>query len=230
MTFKDYIYNKDSFNNSYQECPICFEILENTLVRETPCGHIFHLDCIKSQFASVHKNRFSCSMCRYDLFNYITNEEMSKYCNDAVDLRNTVERININSRWGSEIVDSLIRSSILINVNPETQSFNPYASPSSSSETSEDSPISEQPLQDEGVLGYLSSLWTRIFGNRDEEHINTNRVQERAEQRVQQWAREWSLEQQQLRSQQNNEYLRNRIGINSPLSSDLDRHRINIHS
>lgn len=218
MEFKDYTYTQ----NSSQECPICFEIMENALVRETPCGHIFHVKCIKTQFANVHYNRFCCSMCRNDLFNYIPDEELSEYSNEAVDLRYIVQRStnDTNLHWGSEIVESLIDNS---------QPFYNAISPSSS-ETSEDSSLSNEnnSLEDEGVLGYLSSLWTRIFGNRDED--NQIRIQERAQQRAQQWARQWSLEQQRLRSQQNRDDLSDRLVLNSPPPRNLIRYRTNIHT
>ena len=43
------------------ECPICYEIIENTNSVVTECGHKFHTKCL---MANVAHNGFSCPCCR----------------------------------------------------------------------------------------------------------------------------------------------------------------------
>uniref|UniRef100_A0A7S2P053 RING-type domain-containing protein n=1 Tax=Zooxanthella nutricula TaxID=1333877 RepID=A0A7S2P053_9DINO len=46
------------------ECPICFEDLDNlSVVARTPCGHVFHEDCVRRWLAK----RGTCPLCREQL-------------------------------------------------------------------------------------------------------------------------------------------------------------------
>jgi len=46
-----------------QVCAICRDSMENG-AKELPCGHLYHLRCIRSW---IEQNQNSCPMCRYDL-------------------------------------------------------------------------------------------------------------------------------------------------------------------
>lgn len=171
MEFKDYIYKLDS----HSECPICFDMLNNDIVRETPCGHIFHLKCIRSQFDSIHSNRFKCSMCRKDLLDYISDEELSEYNNKGLDIRHIV-RMSLrddNLLWGSdiiEILDTSVNNSMLVNVNPAIRDYEPelqlnYSS-SSSSASSYSSADNNSPITNESTyISTLSYLWNRFINS-----------------------------------------------------------------
>ncbi len=45
-----------------QECPICLEnFVENETVAMLPCGHIFHIECVKEWFSI----KYECPSCRF---------------------------------------------------------------------------------------------------------------------------------------------------------------------
>ena len=91
MPIVNQIYNKDD------ECPICFESMQNTIVSSTPCNHVFHKSCLKQQFSSNQFNSFACSICRYSLWEHMSPSEQRSYDNniDEVD----------DDTWSSDMID-----------------------------------------------------------------------------------------------------------------------------
>lgn len=45
------------------ECPICFEDMKPDTVMVLPCGHEFHLKCLREWW----KRKTTCPMCRVDI-------------------------------------------------------------------------------------------------------------------------------------------------------------------
>jgi hypothetical protein len=50
--------------NFIQECPICFEPLENTITVRTPCGHGFHRECLRTWL----NTNYECPICRAEIY------------------------------------------------------------------------------------------------------------------------------------------------------------------
>ncbi|KRW99425.1 hypothetical protein PPERSA_12529 [Pseudocohnilembus persalinus] len=59
-------------------CSICYNQFEKgDIIRQTPCKHLFHTECIKPWF----KNSQQCPNCRFEIqehFNKIENQEQLK--------------------------------------------------------------------------------------------------------------------------------------------------------
>tara|TARA_B100001540_G_C15794531_1_gene637001 strand:- start:813 stop:1223 length:411 start_codon:yes stop_codon:yes gene_type:complete len=51
------------------ECPLCLDTLNDTNIYKTSCNHVFHLECIKTQFNSCCISRYDCPSCRANLLN-----------------------------------------------------------------------------------------------------------------------------------------------------------------
>jgi hypothetical protein len=47
--------------NPKKECPICLKLMGGIYVKQIPCGHTFHVKCLKAW----ESKKFSCPMCRY---------------------------------------------------------------------------------------------------------------------------------------------------------------------
>jgi hypothetical protein len=47
--------------NPNKECPICLKLMGGIYVKQIPCGHTFHVKCLKAW----ERKKFSCPMCRY---------------------------------------------------------------------------------------------------------------------------------------------------------------------
>lgn len=46
------------------ECPVCYDVMELHNSHETPCGHMFHMNCINQW---KNEGNSSCPMCRENI-------------------------------------------------------------------------------------------------------------------------------------------------------------------
>ena len=93
MTLPDFIFEKN------EECPICFENMNNTQVVCTPCNHIFHKSCLEQQFSSSYFNSFNCSICRENLWDHLSGQQQQQYIN--------LPSLDDENLWGTEIISRM---------------------------------------------------------------------------------------------------------------------------
>lgn len=51
------------------DCALCLQSMSGKLVRILPCGHIFHNNCFQKQLLSNIDAKYSCSLCRMNIYN-----------------------------------------------------------------------------------------------------------------------------------------------------------------
>ena len=96
MMLEDIIFKGD------EDCPICFENMNNTEVLRTPCNHIFHKSCLELQFLSNYSSSFTCSICREELWEHLSSEQQLQFTEFT-----NIPSLNDSNIWGTEILDRL---------------------------------------------------------------------------------------------------------------------------
>ncbi|PPJ52682.1 hypothetical protein CBER1_10559 [Cercospora berteroae] len=76
-------------NSDRGDCPICYEIL--TEATQTPCGHIFCLECLKLWINENELCNSQCPSCRVTLYHYSEEEESDEENSDDEDLMAEME-------------------------------------------------------------------------------------------------------------------------------------------
>ena len=54
-----------------ENCSICFQSMKNKKTYHLPCGHVYHIECLKRQVKSMYYMGKNCALCRKDLTEYI---------------------------------------------------------------------------------------------------------------------------------------------------------------
>ena len=54
-----------------ENCSICFQSMKNKKTYHLPCGHVYHIECLKRQVKYMYYMGKNCALCRKDLTKYI---------------------------------------------------------------------------------------------------------------------------------------------------------------
>ena len=90
-------------NPSDNQCPICFEDCDPTILIKTNCNHSFCENCLNDW---LKQSKYSCPLCREDIQSYHKNNEITRIL--PIIIKESVENLRINNIPVINIINLLI--------------------------------------------------------------------------------------------------------------------------